>query len=43
MSSPQGRQAGSFGDELTNAALIGLVGMFGVALILRASGSVAAF
>ncbi|MBT2483126.1 MULTISPECIES: type IV secretory system conjugative DNA transfer family protein [unclassified Microbacterium] len=30
-------------DELTNAALIGLVGMFGVALILRASGSVAAF
>ncbi|PRY63294.1 TraM-binding TraD/TraG-like protein [Knoellia remsis] len=43
MSSPQGRQTGSFGDELTNAALIGLVGMFGVALILRASGSVAAF
>lgn len=43
MSSPPGRQTGSFGDELTNAALIGLVGMFGVALILRASGSVAAF
>ncbi|UPW02900.1 TraM recognition domain-containing protein [Rhodococcus pyridinivorans] len=43
MSSPQGRQTGSFGDELTNAALIGLVGMFGVALILRAAGSVAAF
>ncbi|MBF9334938.1 TraM recognition domain-containing protein [Microbacterium lacticum] len=43
MSSPQGRQTGSFGDELTNAALIGLVGMSGVALILRASGSVAAF
>lgn len=43
MSSPQGRQTGSFGDELTNAALTGLVGMFGVALILRASGSVAAF
>lgn len=43
MSSPQGRQTGSFGDELTNAALIGLVGMFSVALILRASGSVAAF
>ena len=43
MNSPQGRQTGSFGDELTNAALIGLVGMFGVALILRASGSVAAF
>lgn len=31
------------GEELTNAALVGLVGMFGVALILRASGSVAAF
>ena len=43
MTSPQGRQTGSFGDELTNAALMGLVGMFGVALILRASGSVAAF
>ena len=26
----KGRQTGSFGDELTNAALIGLVGMFGV-------------
>ncbi|WP_075889554.1 type IV secretory system conjugative DNA transfer family protein [Actinomyces provencensis] len=43
MSSPQGRQTGSFGDELTNAALIGLVGMFGVALVLRGAGSVAAF
>jgi len=43
VSSPQARQTGSFGDELTNAALIGLVGMSGVALILRASGSVAAF
>jgi len=31
------------GEELTNAALVGLVGLFGVALILRASGSVAAF
>ncbi|GAA1486451.1 type IV secretory system conjugative DNA transfer family protein [Brachybacterium fresconis] len=31
------------GEELTNAALVGLVGMFGVALILRAAGSVAAF
>ncbi|GAB3764849.1 type IV secretory system conjugative DNA transfer family protein [Microlunatus parietis] len=41
--SGQGRQTGTYGDELTNAALIGLVGMFGVALILRASGSVAAF
>ena len=43
MSTPGQRQAGSMGDELTNAALIGLVGMFGVALILRAAGSVAAF
>lgn len=39
----QGRQTGSFGDELTNAAMIGLVGLFGVALVLRGAGSVAAF
>ncbi|MGO0604991.1 MAG: TraM recognition domain-containing protein [Brevibacterium sp.] len=37
------RQAGGMGDELTNAALIGLIGMFGIALILRAAGSVTAF
>ena len=37
------RQAGGMGDELTNAALIGLVGMFGIALVLRAAGSVTAF
>ncbi|GAA3607796.1 hypothetical protein GCM10022199_09470 [Marihabitans asiaticum] len=37
------RRAGGMGDELTNAALIGLVGMFGIALVLRAAGSVAAF
>ena len=43
MNPPQQRQGGSVGDELTNAALIGLVGIFGVALILRAAGSVAAF
>ena len=43
MSSPQGRQTGSFGDELTNALMIGLVGVFALALILRAAGSVAAF
>ncbi|QDZ14205.1 type IV secretory system conjugative DNA transfer family protein [Humibacter ginsenosidimutans] len=30
------------GEELTNAALIGLVGLFAVALVLRAAGSVAA-
>ena len=39
---PQGRQSGTFGDELTNAAMIGLIGLFGLALILRAAGSVAA-
>ncbi|MGO1173972.1 MAG: type IV secretory system conjugative DNA transfer family protein [Actinomycetaceae bacterium] len=39
----QGRQTGSFGDELTNAAMIGLVGLFGLALILRTAGSIAAF
>ncbi|MDS2172411.1 TraM recognition domain-containing protein [Nesterenkonia sp. CL21] len=37
------RQAGSMGDELTNAAIIALIGAFGVALILRGAGSVAAF
>ncbi len=37
------RQGGSMGDELTNAALITLIGTFGLALILRGSGSVAAF
>jgi len=43
VSGPQGRQAGSFGDELTNMLMIGLVAIFGLALILRAAGSVAAF
>ena len=43
MTTPQQRQSGSFRDELTNAALIALIGVFGVALILRAAGSVAAF
>ena len=38
-----GRQTGSLGDELTNAAIIALIGAFGVALVLRAAGSVAAF
>ena len=37
------RQAGGMGDELTNAALVGLIGMLGIALVLRAAGSVAAF
>lgn len=39
----QRRQTGSFGDELTNAAMIGLVVLFGVALMLRGAGSVAAW
>ncbi|WP_449283745.1 type IV secretory system conjugative DNA transfer family protein [Leucobacter sp.] len=38
-----GRQTGSLGDELTNAAIIALIGAFGVALVLRAAGSAAAF
>ncbi|MGE3192894.1 MAG: type IV secretory system conjugative DNA transfer family protein [Microbacteriaceae bacterium] len=37
------RQGGSMGDELTNAALIALIGAFGLALILRGAGSLAAF
>ena len=37
------RQGGSMGDELTNAAIIALIGAFGLALILRGAGSVAAF
>lgn len=43
MSVPQGRQTGSFGDELTNFGMIGLVGLFALALILRVAGSIAAF
>lgn len=31
------------GDELTNAALIGLIALLLLTLILRATGSVAAF
>ncbi|WP_246186923.1 TraM recognition domain-containing protein [Microlunatus speluncae] len=38
----QRRQTGSWGDELTNAAMAALIGLFTVALILRGSGSVAA-
>ena len=36
-------QSGSMGEELTNAALIGLVGIFALVLVLRGAGSVAAF
>lgn len=32
-----GRQTGSFGDELTNILMAGLIGLFGVTLILRAA------
>jgi type IV secretory pathway TraG/TraD family ATPase VirD4 len=39
----EGRQTGSFGDELTNAAMIGLVALFGVALVLRAAGTITAW
>lgn len=39
----EGRQTGFYGDELTNAAIIGLVALFGVALVLRGAGSVAAW
>ena len=43
MSAPApGRQTGSFGDELTNAAMIGLIGVFALTLLLRGAGSVAA-
>lgn len=39
----EGRQTRSFGDELTNAAMIGLVALFGVALVLRAAGTITAW
>ncbi len=41
--SAPGRQSGSFGDELTNTAMIGLIGVFALALLLRGAGAVAAF
>lgn len=41
--STQGRQSGSFGDEMANILIAVLVGTFGLALVLRAAGSVAAF
>ncbi len=39
----QGRQAGSFGDELTNMLMIALIGVVGLALVLRFAGTIAAF
>lgn len=38
-----GRQTGSFGDELTNILMAGLIALFGLTLVLRAAGSIAAF
>ncbi|MDN5751558.1 MAG: type IV secretory system conjugative DNA transfer family protein, partial [Pseudonocardia sp.] len=45
MIGPQGRPGGSgqMGDELTNLILIAAGGLLGVAFVLRAAGSVAAF
>lgn len=40
---PVSRQHGSIGDELTDAAMIGLVGLFLIAFLLRAAGSITAF
>ena len=37
------RQSGSMGDELINAALIGLIGLFCAGLVLRAAGTITAF
>ncbi|TSD62420.1 type IV secretory system conjugative DNA transfer family protein [Aeromicrobium piscarium] len=37
------RQTGAFGDELTNMLLAGLIGLFGLTLVLRAAGTLAAF
>lgn len=42
MNTPR-RQTAGLGDELTNAALIALIGLFAAALVLRAAGSVAAW
>ena len=42
MSTPDGQGRG-FGDELTNFLMIALIAVFGVAVVLRAAGSVAAF
>lgn len=42
MSTPSGQGRG-LGDELTNFLMIALVAVFGVAVVLRAAGSIAAF
>ncbi|NYI98527.1 type IV secretory pathway TraG/TraD family ATPase VirD4 [Streptomonospora nanhaiensis] len=43
MTGPQGRAGQPMGDELTNVLLIAIGGLLGVAFVLRAAGSVAAF
>lgn len=44
MSTPRhARQAGALGDELSTILLVGLIGLFGLTLVLRGTGSVAAF
>ena len=43
MTGPQGRPGQPMGDELTNVILIAIGGLLGVAFVLRAAGSVAAF
>lgn len=39
----QGRQTGSFGDELTNILIAALIGVIGLTLVLRAAGTIGAF
>ena len=43
MTGPQGRPGQPMGDELTNIVLFTIGGLLGVAFVLRAAGSVAAF
>ncbi|MFC7741973.1 hypothetical protein ACFQXA_14960 [Nocardiopsis composta] len=43
MTGPQGRAGQPMGDELTNILLIAIGGLLGVAFVLRAAGSIAAF
>jgi len=38
-----GRQTGPLGDEVTNIIMVTLIGVFGLALVLRAAGTVTAF
>lgn len=38
-----GRQTGSFGDELTNILMAGLIALFCLTLVFRVAGSIAAF